>query len=35
MPRFARTLQQDLRAVEEAVTEPWCNGSVEGHSNRL
>jgi transposase len=28
--RFARTLKQDLRAVELAVSEPWSNGLVEG-----
>jgi transposase len=31
LTRFARTLQQDLRAVEAAVTEHWSNGPVEGH----
>jgi transposase len=30
-----RTLRQDLGAVEGAVTEPWSNGPVEGHINRL
>jgi len=35
LTRFVRTLQQDLRAVEAAVTEPWSNGPVEGHINRL
>jgi hypothetical protein len=35
LTRFARTLQQDLRAIEAAVTEPWSNGPVEGHINRL
>jgi len=33
--RFVRTLKQDLGAVEAAVTEPWSNGPVEGHINRL
>ena len=33
--RFVRTLKQDLSAVEAAVTEPWSNGPVEGHINRL
>jgi transposase len=33
--RFVRKLRQDLRAVEGAVTEPWSNGPVEGHINRL
>ena len=35
MTRFVRTLNQDLCAIEAAVTEPWSNGSVEGHINRL
>ena len=35
LTRFVRTLQQDLRAVEAAVTKPWSNGPVEGHINRL
>jgi transposase len=35
MHRFVRTLRQDLGAVEGAVTEPWSNGPVEGHINRL
>lgn len=35
MERFVRTLDQDLRAVEAAVTEPWSNGPVEGQINRL
>jgi len=35
MERFVRTLKQDLSAVEAAVTEPWSNGPVEGHINRL
>jgi hypothetical protein len=30
-----RTLKQDLSAIEAAVTEPWSNGPVEGHINRL
>jgi transposase len=33
--RFVRSLQQDLSAVEAAVTDPWSNGPVEGHINRL
>ena len=33
--QFARTLRRDLRAVELAVTEPWSNGPLEGHINRL
>lgn len=35
LQRFVRTLQQDLGAVEGAVTQPWSNGPVEGHINRL
>jgi Transposase len=35
MTQFIRTLKQDLSAVEAAVTEPWGNGPVEGHINRL
>ena len=35
LQRFVRTLKQDLRAVQAAVTEPWSNGPVEGHINRL
>ena len=35
LDRFVRTLKQDLRAVEAAVTEPWSNGPVEGQINRL
>ena len=35
LQRFVRKLQQDQRAVEGAVREPWSNGPVEGHINRL
>lgn len=35
LQRFVRTLRRDLRAVEGAVREPWSNGPVEGHINRL
>jgi transposase len=35
MERFVRTVKQDLRAVEAAVTEKWSNGPVEGQINRL
>jgi hypothetical protein len=35
LQRFVRTLQQDLGAVEGAVTEPWSNGPVEGHRGSL
>ena len=33
--RFARTLQRDIDAVRNAVTEPWSNGQTEGQINRL
>ena len=33
--RFVRTLKQDLRAVEAAVSQRWSNGPVEGQINRL
>ena len=33
--RFVRTLKQDLKAVEAAVSHRWSNGPVEGHINRL
>jgi transposase len=33
--RFVRTVRQDIRAVESAVTEKWSNGPLEGHINRL
>jgi hypothetical protein len=35
LQRFVRTLRRDLSAVEGAVREPWSNGPVEGHINRL
>jgi hypothetical protein len=35
LTRFVRTLQQDLRAVEAAVTEPWSNGPVRDTSTVL
>jgi transposase len=35
MKRFARTLQQDLDAVRNAVLERWSNGQTEGQINRL
>jgi transposase len=35
MKRFARTLVADFAAVRNAVSEPWSNGQVEGHINRL
>jgi transposase len=35
-PSIAALRQEyDLEAVEGAVTEPWSNGPVEGHINRL
>ncbi len=33
--RFARTLNQDIDAVRNAVTETWSNGQTEGQINRL
>jgi len=33
--RFAKTLRRDLPAVHNALTEPFSNGPVEGHINRL
>jgi transposase len=35
MQRFARSLQQDIEAVRNAMTEPWSNGQAEGQINRL
>ena len=35
MQRFARTLQRDIDAVKNAITEPWSNGQTEGQINRL
>ena len=35
LQRFARTLQSDLDAVRNAVTEPWSNGQTEGQISRL
>ena len=35
MHRFARTLQGDLDAVHNDVTEPWSNGQTEGQISRL
>jgi len=32
---FAAGLRQDRDAVRAAVAEPWSNGPVEGHINRL
>jgi transposase len=32
---FAAGLRQDEAAVSAALTEPWSNGPVEGHVNRL
>ena len=33
--RFAKTLRRDLPAVHNALIEPFSNGPVEGHINRL
>jgi transposase len=35
MLRFAQTVQRDLDAVTNALTERWSNGQTEGHINRL
>ncbi|CAJ0874006.1 hypothetical protein AMST5_02561 [freshwater sediment metagenome] len=35
MQRFSRTLQRDIDAVRNAITEPWSNGQTEGQINRL
>jgi transposase len=32
---FAAGLRSDEAAVAAALTEPWSNGPVEGHVNRL
>ena len=32
---FAAGLRQDGNAVRAAIAEPWSNGPVEGHINRL
>ena len=33
--RFAEGLGRDQAAVQAALDEPWSNGPVEGHINRL
>jgi transposase len=35
MQRFAQTLRQDIAAVENAATQIWSSGQVEGQINRL
>ena len=35
MQRFARTLQHDLDAVQNALTRRWSNGQAEGQISRL
>src|SRR5690606_362613 len=32
---FARSLEQDMDAVMNALTLPWSNGPAEGHINKL
>src|SRR5690606_4792261 len=32
---FARSIEQDMDAVMNALTLPWSNGPVEGHINKL
>ena len=34
MQQFARTLARDLRAVRNAIAEPWSSGQAEGQINR-
>ena len=33
--QFAKGIRRDEAAVLTALTEPWSNGPVEGHVNRL
>jgi hypothetical protein len=35
MRSFVGKLRQDIDAVRNAILEPWSNGKVEGHINRL
>ena len=35
MERFVRAIRSDLDAVENAITERWSSGQVEGQVNRL
>jgi transposase len=35
MQRFAKTIRQDLEAVQNAVMEPWSNRQTEGQINKL
>jgi transposase len=35
LQRFAEGNRRDEAAVHAAVTQPWSNGPVEGHVNRL
>ncbi len=35
LQRFVRTLNGDLDAVRNAVTERWSNGQTEGQISRL
>lgn len=32
---FARSLEQDMDAVMNALTYPWSNGRVQGYINKL
>ncbi|REJ32418.1 MAG: hypothetical protein DIU82_12335, partial [Bacillota bacterium] len=32
---FARSIEQDMDAVMNALTLPWSNGPVEGYINKL
>ncbi len=35
LKRFAKTLRRDCNAVQNSLKEPFSNGPVEGHINRL
>jgi len=35
MKNFAQNLKRDYDAIKNALTQPWSNGPVEGHINRL
>jgi transposase len=35
MHKFAVKLRYDIRAVRNAICEPWSNGQTEGQINRL
>ena len=35
LKNFANGLLRDIKAVENAIHQPWSNGAVEGHVNRI